>query len=55
MAGRWRQSREGSVRLQRGGREGLQAPIRVIEAMRLQMRAYESPSKDSGVDESEVD
>ena len=47
----------GKVFACRGGAPGgLQAPIGVIEAMRLQMRAYrayESPSKQSGV-ESEV-
>ena len=35
--------------------EGAPSAHRVIEAMRLQMRAYQCPSKESGVDESEVD
>ena len=35
--------------------EGALSAHRVIEAMRLQMRAYQCPSKESGVDESEVD
>jgi hypothetical protein len=46
MAGRWRRRREGECSL---AEEGLQAPIRVIEAMRLQKVADESPSKESGV------
>lgn len=35
--------------------EGAPSAHRVIEAMRLQMRAYQCPSKESGVDKSEVD
>jgi hypothetical protein len=50
MAGRWRRPREGECSL---AEEGLQAPIRVIEAVRLQIVAEESPSQESGV-ESEV-
>ena len=35
--------------------DGAPSAHRVIEAMRLQMRAYQCPSKESGVDKSEVD
>lgn len=36
-------------------REGAPSAHRVIESMRLQMRAYQSPSQESGVERSEVD
>lgn len=35
--------------------EGAPSAHRVIESMRLQMRAYQSPSQESGVERSEVD
>ena len=35
--------------------EGAPSAHRVIEAMRLQMRAYQCPSQESGVAKSEVD
>jgi hypothetical protein len=56
MAGRWR--RQAGTKLARMfacREEGAPSAHRVIEAMRLQMRAYQCPSKESGVDESEVD
>jgi hypothetical protein len=46
LAGRWRRPREGECSL---AEEGLQAPIRVIEALKLQIVADESPRKESGV------
>lgn len=35
--------------------EGAPSAHRVIEVVRLQMRAYQCPSQESGVDDSEVD